>query len=133
MTTSDLQPVLSAVTLVVDDLAASKSFYARAFAAPIVFENEDSVVFGFGATVINLLLRTSADELLEPSPIGSRTDAPRVVLTVGVPDTDAYCDRLREAGISLLNGPVTRPWGPRTASFQDPDGHVWEIASEPAE
>jgi catechol 2,3-dioxygenase-like lactoylglutathione lyase family enzyme len=129
MTTSDVQPALSAVTLVVEDLAASKSFYLRAFAAPIVFENDDSVVFGFGATVINLLLRSSADELLDPSPIGSRDDAPRIVFTVDVPDTDAYCDRLRQAGISLLNGPVTRPWGPRTASFRDPDGHVWEIAS----
>ena len=51
------------------------------------------------------------------------------MFTVTVPDTDAYCDRLRLADVSLLNGPVTRPWGLRTASFQDPDGHVWEIAS----
>ncbi|MDQ3782600.1 MAG: VOC family protein, partial [Actinomycetota bacterium] len=28
----------------------------------------------------------------------------------------------------LLNGPVDRPWGVRTASFRDPAGHIWEIA-----
>jgi lactoylglutathione lyase len=29
-----------------------------------------------------------------------------------------------------LNGPVDRDWGMRTASFTDPDGHIWEIAQE---
>jgi lactoylglutathione lyase len=122
-------PDLSAVTLVVTDLAASRAFYTAAFDAQIVFENDDSVVFGFGATLINLLLRSSADELLDPAPVGSPADASRIVFTVPVPDTDAYCDRLEEQGVTLLNGPMTRSWGPRTASFQDPDGHVWEIAS----
>lgn len=32
-------------------------------------------------------------------------------------------------GIELLNGPIDRWWGPRTASFSDLDGHVWEIAT----
>jgi uncharacterized glyoxalase superfamily protein PhnB len=50
------------------------------------------------------------------------------VLTVRVDDVDAHCERLRVAGIALLNGPMDRPWGPRTASFQDPGGHIWEIA-----
>jgi uncharacterized glyoxalase superfamily protein PhnB len=31
-------------------------------------------------------------------------------------------------GVKLLNGPIDRPWGPRTASFMDPAGHIWEIA-----
>lgn len=123
------KPVLGAVTLVVSDLDASKAFYGAAFAAPVVFETDDSVVFGFGETVINLLLRASAGELLDPAQVGSPTDAPRIVFTVQVPDTDAYCARLAGQGIALLNGPMTRPWGPRTASFQDLDGHVWEVAS----
>lgn len=130
MTDPDWKPALGAVTLVVSDLDASKDFYAKAFPAPIIFETDDSVVFGFGATVINLLLRSSADELLEPATAGSPADGPRSVFTVEVPDTDAYCARLDGQGIALLNGPITRPWGPRTASFQDPDGHVWEVASQ---
>jgi hypothetical protein len=28
----------------------------------------------------------------------------------------------------LLNGPIDRPWGIRTASFRAPGGHIWEIA-----
>jgi len=30
--------------------------------------------------------------------------------------------------VGLLNGPVDRPWGMRTASFTDPGGHIWELA-----
>src|SRR5206468_12511116 len=31
---------------------------------------------------------------------------------------------------SLLNGPIDRPWGMRTAAFADPDGHIWEVAAK---
>jgi uncharacterized glyoxalase superfamily protein PhnB len=30
--------------------------------------------------------------------------------------------------VALLNGPIDRPWGRRTAAFADPAGNVWEIA-----
>jgi len=66
MTESERTPAIGAITLVVADLEASKSFYSSAFAAPLIFENEDSAVFRFGPTVINLLHRSSADELLAP-------------------------------------------------------------------
>jgi lactoylglutathione lyase len=32
--------------------------------------------------------------------------------------------------VELLNGPLNRPWGVRTASFTDPGGHIWEVAQE---
>jgi len=129
VTEQNWAPAVHAVTLVVSDLAASKAFYAAAFGAPVVFEDDDSVVFRFGEVLINLLARSAADELLAPAEVGMAGDAPRIVFTVPVPDTDGYCRQLAERGIALLNGPLTRPWGPRTASFADPDGHVWEIAS----
>ena len=54
---------------------------------------------------------------------------PRAVLTVEVDDVDAKCAELQELGVSLLNGPMDRPWGVRTASFRDPAGHIWEIGA----
>ena len=50
-------------------------------------------------------------------------------LTVQVDDVDATCAALAERGVRLLNGPMDRPWGIRTAAFADPAGHVWEIAA----
>jgi uncharacterized glyoxalase superfamily protein PhnB len=52
----------------------------------------------------------------------------RFQLTLEVDDVDAMCDELRARGVELLNGPIDRPWGIRTASFRDPGGHIWEIA-----
>jgi hypothetical protein len=61
-------------------------------------------------------------QLLAPSPVGNVGDAQRAVFTVQVPDTDRYCVELAERGITLLNGPMTRPWGPRTPPVDHPDG-----------
>jgi len=47
-----------------------------------------------------------------------------------VDDADATCAQLQARGVELLNGPMDRAWGLRTATFTDPDGHIWEIASE---
>jgi lactoylglutathione lyase len=54
----------------------------------------------------------------------------RVLLTIKVADVDAVCAALKSHGVPLLNGPVDRPWGRRTAAFADPAGHVWEIAQD---
>jgi uncharacterized glyoxalase superfamily protein PhnB len=37
---------------------------------------------------------------------------------------------VQERGVVLLNGPVDRSWGKRTAAFVDPAGAVWEIAQD---
>ncbi len=43
------------------------------------------------------------------------------------------CQELSNRGVELLNGPIDREWGMRTAAFEDPDGHVWEVAQQFAE
>ena len=119
---------IGAITLVVEDLAACKDFYTRVFELPVVFEDDDSAVFSFGGTLVNLLVAPAAVELMEPAAVGGPTDGPRMQFTLEVDDVDATCARLTSLGVELLNGPMDRPWGPRTASFRDPAGHVWEIA-----
>jgi lactoylglutathione lyase len=119
---------ISAITLFVEDLPATKQFYLDVFALPVVYEDENSAVFKFGETLINLLKVTEAKELIEPAPVGSRNAGSRLQFTIGVADVDAMCAELATRGVKLLNGPIDRPWGIRTASFMDPGGHIWEIA-----
>ena len=119
---------IGAITLFVDDVAAAKAFYLDAFELPIHFEDEVSCVFKFGPTLVNLLAGSEAAELIDPAAVAEGGGGSRFMLTVDVPDVDAVVARLAERGIGLLNGPVNRPWGPRTASFRDPAGHAWEIA-----
>lgn len=117
-----------AITLFQDDLAAAKQFYHEVFGLPVVFEDANSCVYKIGETMINLLAVRAAGELVEPAKVGARADGSRLVFTISVDDVDAMCAKLAERGVRLLNGPMDRPWGIRTASFMDPGGHIWEIA-----
>ncbi len=119
---------IDAITLFVDDLSTAKRFYQVIFGLPLVFEDSDSAVFKFGDTLINLLKISAAKELIEPAQVASREGGYRFVFTIGVDDVDAMCEELKSRGVELLNGPMDRPWGVRTASFIDPAGYIWEIA-----
>ncbi|MGI8588441.1 MAG: VOC family protein [Chloroflexia bacterium] len=119
---------IGAITLFVEDLASAKQFYREAFGLPVAFEDENSTVFKFGNTLVNLLKSTEAGELIAPAKVASREAGSRVVFTIDVDDVDAMCAELTARGVVLLNGPIDRPWGVRTASFSDPGGHIWEIA-----
>jgi catechol 2,3-dioxygenase-like lactoylglutathione lyase family enzyme len=119
---------IGAITLFVEDLPAAKQFYRDVFGLPVHYEDDDSAVFDFGNTLINLLKTTAARELVEPAPVADREAGSRLQLTIDVDDVDAMCAELTRRGVELLNGPIDRPWGIRTATFRDPGGHIWEIA-----
>lgn len=119
---------ISAITLFVEDVAEAKAFYLRVFGLPVVFEDPASVVFKLGGTLVNLLKVDAARELIAPADVADRRNGAGMQLTVPVDDVDAVCAELVRRGVTLLNGPMDRPWGVRTASFADPGGHIWEIA-----
>jgi catechol 2,3-dioxygenase-like lactoylglutathione lyase family enzyme len=119
---------IRAITLFVEDLAAAKRFYLDVFGLPVMFEDDNSAVFDFGNTLINLLKTTEAPALIEPAAVAGPDAGARHQFTIGVDDVDATCAELTARGVQLLNGPMDRPWGIRTASFEDPGGHIWEIA-----
>lgn len=124
---------LQALTLFVDDLPAAAEFYRDVFGLELLVRDESAAAFGFGNTVLNLLRTPAAHELIEPARVAEAAAGSRMQLTVHVDDVDATCAALAGHGVTLLNGPMDRPWGIRTAAFADPAGHVWEIAAPLAE
>ena len=119
-----------AITLFVEELGATKRFYQDVFGLPIAYEDDSSAVFNFGSTMINLLKSTEAVELIAPAVVASPETGSRLQLTVQVENVDTLCAELVEHGVVLVNGPMDRPWGIRTACFADPGGHIWEIAHD---
>ncbi|MCM3626595.1 VOC family protein [Paenibacillus glycanilyticus] len=118
------------VTVFVEDLQGTKAFYQDVFGLSAVYEDDVSAVFSFGNMSINLLNISEAYGLIEPGAVASRESGSRFQFTIRVEDVDAVCNELHSRGVVLLNGPVDRPWGVRTAAFTDPAGHVWEIAQQ---
>lgn len=121
---------IEVVTLFVDDIDAAKRFYREVFATEIIMEDAQSALLAFSGAIVNLLAASDAPTLVAPLPVAPSGAGARMMFTVRVDDVDATCANLAERGIALLNGPVNRPWGRRTAAFADPSGHAWEIAQE---
>ncbi len=130
--TASLRSV-DAITLFVDDPQWSKSFYQEVFDLSPIYEDEDSAAFRFENLIVNLLKTPAARDLIAPGGVASREAGSRFQLTIWVDDADAVCAELTTRGVGLLNGPLDREWGMRTASFTDRDGHIWEIAQKLAE
>jgi catechol 2,3-dioxygenase-like lactoylglutathione lyase family enzyme len=119
---------IDAITLFVEDLDRTKVFYQDVFGLSVFFEDANSAVFRFQNTLINLLRIPAARDLIEPGVVASLEAGSRFQLTIPVDDVDAACAELKARGVVLMNGPMNRAWGVRTASFTDPGGHIWEFA-----
>jgi len=118
-----------AVTLFVDDLAATEHFYHDVFGMPLVHRDDVSVAYRFPNLVVNLLASSSAPELIVPAPVGPTGTPARMLLTLQVDDVDGFAAHLRALGVPILIGPLDRPWGPRTVAIADPSGHCWELST----
>jgi catechol 2,3-dioxygenase-like lactoylglutathione lyase family enzyme len=120
---------VGAITMFVADRDRAKSFYEQAFDAKSVYEDEQSIAFKFENMIVNLLVESEAPGLIGPAVVARQDAGSRFQLTVAVDDVDAVCADLAGRGVELLNGPIDRPWGMRTAAFADPDGHIWEVGA----
>ena len=121
---------IAAITLFVEDADRAVSFYRRVFELEPGFADANGAMFRLENTLLFLTKSSEAPQMIAPAAAGAPGNGPRHVFAIIVEDVDAVCAELAGKGVPLLNGPADRDWGMRTANFQDPDGYVWEIATE---
>ncbi len=121
---------VNVITLFVEDPQRSKDFYLKIFDVTFVYEDTIAAAVQFEHLMVNFLAFPAVDELIAPATVGRPGRETHLMFTIFVQDVDAVCEALAKAGVALLNGPVNRAWGMRTASFKDPDGYLWEVAKE---
>ena len=119
---------LGYVILFVRDLERSVAFYRDVIGLPFKLQGDGYVEFATQGARFGLYDRNRLGELT-----GQGTEPPdhpggEVVFLVE--DVDAEAERLREAGVTILRGPLDRAWGHRTLHLEDPDGFVVELAGE---
>ena len=119
---------IDAITLFVEDLGQRRASTRRSSTCRSSSRTRTRPCSSSATRVINLLAISEAPGLIAPAAVASPEAGSRFQFTVGVDDVDAMCEVLKARGVELLNGPMDRPWGIRTASFRDPGGHIWEIA-----
>jgi lactoylglutathione lyase len=116
------------VILFVADLERSVAFYRDVLGLPFKLQGDGYVEFATEGSRFGLYDRNRLGELTGQGPQAPGAPGGEVVFLVG--DVDAEAERLRVAGVTVLKGPVDRPWGHRTLHLEDPDGFVVELAEE---
>jgi catechol 2,3-dioxygenase-like lactoylglutathione lyase family enzyme len=79
-----------------------------------------SLVLDLGRATLEVFDEKQA-QTIDQFEVGRRVSGP-VRFALQVPDLSAAVKRLQDHGATLVHGPITAPWGDRTARFADPDG-----------
>ncbi|OPY32450.1 MAG: Glyoxalase-like domain protein [Methanomassiliicoccales archaeon PtaU1.Bin124] len=123
---------ISIVTLGVENLTESMKFY-QGLGFRISKKSDESIVwFRTGSTVLGLY---PMDRLAEDATISAKGSGfGGVVLAMNMvskAEVDRMIDTARTLGAKVLKEPGMVFWGGYSSYFEDPDGHLWEVAWNP--
>ena len=134
-----MKPRISYVTLGVDDLERAVRFYRDGLGLPtkgiLGAEDEEGGVVFFelgGGVVLALWPRTSiAKDTGLPLGAANATEFTLAHNVASTEEVDAVMAEAKSAGREILKPADKTFWGGYSGYFQDPDGHVWEVAWNP--
>jgi catechol 2,3-dioxygenase-like lactoylglutathione lyase family enzyme len=135
----DMKPRITIITLGVDDLQRSLRFYRDGLGLPtegiIGEEFQDGAVVFIpmqGGLTLGLYARSSlAHDAGVPLGPSSATEFSLAHNVNSKADVDAVMDEARAAGATIVKPAQDTFWGGYAGYFQDPDGHLWEVAWNP--
>jgi uncharacterized glyoxalase superfamily protein PhnB len=122
---------LSLVTLGVEDLARSRSFYEGLGWVTRAGAGDEVVFFEVGGMVVALWAR---DQLAEDSGVEDAGGWGGITLAHNVrspAEVDGVISEARAAGATIAREGAETFWGGYSGVFIDPDGHPWEVAHNP--
>ncbi|MCD6679461.1 MAG: VOC family protein [Burkholderiaceae bacterium] len=134
-----MKPFISLITLGVDDLARAVAFYRDGLG--LATDGVVGAEFEYGAVAffelhrglkLALWPRTSLarDCGVGPGP-RSATEFALAHNVASRDEVDAVMAQARDAGATITKPAISTFWGGYAGYFQDPDGHLWEVAWNP--
>lgn len=137
MTISLTSPRITAITLGVRDVAASRRFYVEGLGWPALFEAEGEIFFiqiaaGQMLGVWNVeSMHSEYGDVALPA-----EGAPAIPMSLGrnvdsVDQVHQEIERALAAGATLVQAPQKQTWGGTSGCFADPDGYRWDIVHNP--
>jgi catechol 2,3-dioxygenase-like lactoylglutathione lyase family enzyme len=134
-----MKPRIKILTLAVSDLERSLDFYREGMGLStegiVGTEFEDGAVVFFEMNddlILALYPRTALAKDARLSVSASRSTEFSIGHIVrSREDVDAVMQQAADAGATITDPPHDRFWGGYSGYFQDPDGHLWEIAWNP--
>ena len=135
-----MRPRIKVVTLGVGDLEESLAFYRDGLGLPtqgiIGTEFEDGAVVFFDMNDDLILALYPKSALAKDARVSAGPPNP-AEFSIGhivrsKREVDALMEEAERAGAKITDPAHDRFWGGYSGYFQDPDGHLWEIAWNPA-
>ncbi len=111
------------------DLSATLSFYRDLLGATVSYEfpGPDGEPAYVGLELGTAHLGIGRD------PTATAGQSARFSLWVYADDCDAAVERLRSAGVQIIEEPADQPWGERVARVVDPDGNLVIVGQHAAD
>lgn len=134
-----MKPRITVITLGVDDLERSLRFYRDGLGLAtdgIVGEEFEHGAVAFFELQSGLMLAIWArDNISHDTGIAKGAPSP-TEFTIGhnvnsKGEVDSVMEQAKQAGAATVRAPHDTFWGGYAGYFQDPDGHVWEVAWNP--
>jgi len=135
-----MKPRITVLTLGVDDLERSVRFYRDGLGFPT-----DGIIgreFDHGAVAffdleggLKLAVFARADLAIDAGVAESKRSPTEFSIGHNVrsaADVDAVMKQAKAAGAAIIKPAEKTFWGGYAGYFQDPDGHMWEVAWNPA-
>ena len=129
-----MKPYVSMVTLGVDSIQCSREFYEGVLGFPVKVASDGFVAYELNNLVFGLFPRDALAKDIgiqdTPKSFSGITVAHNVSTNEEV---IAILDAVRESGNPIVKEPKKVDWGDCIGGyFADPDGHLWEITSNPS-
>ncbi|HEV2125017.1 MAG TPA: VOC family protein [Chloroflexota bacterium] len=134
-----MKPRIKVITLAVSDLEESLAFYRDGMGLPtqgiVGTEFEDGAVVFFDMNDDLILALYPKTALAKDAKVPATPPSPAEFsighIVKSREEVDAVMEQAEEAGATITDPPHDRFWGGYSGYFQDPDGHLWEIAWNP--
>ena len=128
-----MKPKLAIITLGVADMVVAKKFYEQGMGLIPEKESCDSITF-YDMNGVWLSLYPK-DKLAEDVTISTEGNGfSGVTIAHNEPSEEEVrkvIEQARSAGARIIKEPQDAFWGGYSGYFEDPDGHLWEIAYNP--
>jgi uncharacterized glyoxalase superfamily protein PhnB len=130
-----MHPSPTVITLGVSDLPRARAFYCQGLGFGASSSSNEHIVFlKTSGVVLALYSRTALaeDACLPVGSGGTGFGGITLARNLGSPaEVDAFLERARQAGATILKPAQQVFWGGYSGYFADLDGHPWEVAYNP--
>nr|VFJ77888.1 MAG: hypothetical protein BECKFW1821C_GA0114237_11463 [Candidatus Kentron sp. FW] len=127
-----MKPRISMITLGVDDMARAVDFYQNGLGFPRYGEGDDVAFFKLAGTWLGLYGREALAEDAQVDAKGTGFNSFTIAHNVhSEKEVNEVMKQALAAGATLVKKPRKVFWGGYSGYFEDPDGHLWEIAHNP--